>query len=101
MGSLHQDQLARRARPVLPCLGWGRNGHKVVGAIASEYLTPQAKAAVQTLLEDRSLADVSKGLTWEQIAEWVRHVLRQTTRLYTHFNLEDSKRRMESLDTRF
>ncbi|MCH7702890.1 MAG: site-specific integrase [Planctomycetes bacterium] len=44
---------------------------------------------------------VSKGLTWEQIAEWVGHVSPRTTRLYTHFNLVDSKRRIESLDIRF
>ncbi|MCP4594828.1 MAG: site-specific integrase [bacterium] len=44
---------------------------------------------------------VSKGLTWEQIAEWVGHVSPKTTRLYTHFNLEDSKKRIESLEIRF
>ncbi len=44
---------------------------------------------------------VSKGLTWEQIAERVGHVSPRTTRLYTHFNLVDSKRRIESLDIRF
>jgi integrase len=40
---------------------------------------------------------VAKGLTWEQIAEWVGHVSRRTTRLYTHFNLQDSRDRIESL----
>ena len=40
---------------------------------------------------------VSKGLTWEQIAEWVGHVSRRTTRLYTHFDLRDSRQRIESL----
>ena len=40
---------------------------------------------------------VAKGLTWEQIAEWVGHVSRRTTRLYTHFNLRDSRERIESL----
>jgi integrase len=44
---------------------------------------------------------VSKGLTWDQIAEWVGHVSPKTTRLYTHFNLADSQKRMESLDIRF
>lgn len=33
---------------------------------------------------------VAKGLTWEQIAEWVGHVNPRTTRLYTHFNIADS-----------
>ena len=40
---------------------------------------------------------VAKGLTWEQIAEWVGHVSRRTTRLYTHFDLRDSRQRIESL----
>jgi integrase len=40
---------------------------------------------------------VSKALTWEQIAEWVGHVSRRTTRLYTHFDLRDSRERIESL----
>lgn len=44
-----------------PCFGWGRDGHKISGTIATHYLTPDAKAAVQTLLADQSLADVS---TW-------------------------------------
>ncbi len=41
--------------------GWGRDGHKISGAIAAHYLTPKARAAVQSLLEEQSLADVS---TW-------------------------------------
>ncbi len=44
-----------------PCLAWGRDGHKITGAIAAHYLTPEAKAAVEALLGDQSLADVS---TW-------------------------------------
>jgi hypothetical protein len=44
---------------------------------------------------------VAKGLTWEQIAEWVGHVNPRTTRLYTHFNIADSKKRMESLEIKF
>ena len=44
---------------------------------------------------------VAKGLTWEQIAEWVGHVSPKTTRLYTHFYIQDSKRRIESLEIRF
>jgi integrase len=40
---------------------------------------------------------VAKGLTWEQIAEWVGHVSRRTTRLYTHFDLQVSRDRIESL----
>jgi len=42
-------------------LGWGRDGHRIIGTIATHYLTPEAKAAVTTFLGDQSLADVS---TW-------------------------------------
>jgi site-specific recombinase XerD len=43
---------------------------------------------------------VSKGLTWEQIIEWVGYVSSKTTSLYTHFILEDRKKRSESRDIR-
>ena len=44
---------------------------------------------------------VANGLTWEQIAEWAVHVSRATTKLYTHFNVKDSKRRIEGLGISF
>ncbi len=44
-----------------PCFGWGKDGHQITGTIATHYLTPEAKAAIQALLGDQSLADVS---TW-------------------------------------
>ncbi|MCH7720982.1 MAG: hypothetical protein IH988_08345 [Planctomycetes bacterium] len=31
------------------CLAWGYEGHRIVGEIASHYLTPEAKAAVRLL----------------------------------------------------
>ncbi len=40
-------------------------------------------------------------LTWEQSRRWVGHVSPETTKLYTHFNLTASKKRMESLEIRF
>ncbi len=43
------------------CFGWGRNAHKITGAIATHQLTPKATGAVAALLGDQSLADVS---TW-------------------------------------
>jgi len=36
-----------------------------------------------------------------QIAGWVGHVSPKTTKLYTHFNTAESKKRMESLEIRF
>ena len=44
-----------------PCLAWGYDGHRIVGEIASHYLSPCAEEAVKYLLEDQTLADVS---TW-------------------------------------
>ena len=44
-----------------PCFGWGRDGHKIASSIATQHLTPEAKAAVTELLGDQSIADVS---TW-------------------------------------
>ena len=41
--------------------GWGRDGHRIIGQIAEQFLTPNARAAVLDLLGDESLADVS---TW-------------------------------------
>jgi hypothetical protein len=40
-------------------ISWGTLGHHVVGEIAENHLTPEAKAGVQELLGHQSLADVS------------------------------------------
>ena len=45
----------------LGLISWGTLGHHVVGEIAEHHLTPEAKAAVSSLLGHESLADVS---TW-------------------------------------
>jgi len=42
-------------------ISWGVTGHKTIGKIAENHLTPKARAAVQDLLGDQTLADVS---TW-------------------------------------
>ncbi len=39
--------------------GWGPIGHRVVAEIAQRHLTPAAQAKVSSLLEGRTLADVS------------------------------------------
>ena len=44
---------------------------------------------------------VAKGWSWQQIAAIVGHVNSRTTDLYTHFNLKDSKQRMDDLDINF
>jgi len=42
-------------------LSWGVTGHRTVGKIAEDHLTPKALAGVRDLLGDQTLADVS---TW-------------------------------------
>ncbi|MCI0676135.1 MAG: hypothetical protein L0Y42_10225 [Phycisphaerales bacterium] len=37
-----------------PCLGWGREGHTISGAIAWHFMTEKAKAAIDQVLGDRS-----------------------------------------------
>jgi len=38
---------------------WGQTGHRITGAIAEQYLTDEAKAAVKKLLPNESLAEAS------------------------------------------
>jgi hypothetical protein len=42
-------------------LGWGQTGHRVTGAIAEQYLTPEAKIAIEGILLNEDLAEAS---TW-------------------------------------
>lgn len=49
-----------------PAAAWGPTGHRVVGAIAQEHLTPAARQGVEQLLGRDSLAEVS---TW---ADFIR-----------------------------
>jgi hypothetical protein len=42
-------------------LAWGAMGHRVIGALAEERLTPAAYSAIKQLLQDKDLATVS---TW-------------------------------------
>lgn len=46
---------------VAPAYGWGRDGHRIIGDIASRLLTDTTARAVRALLGESSLADVS---TW-------------------------------------
>ncbi|MCH7592513.1 MAG: hypothetical protein IH989_07025 [Planctomycetes bacterium] len=48
----------------LLCAGWGYEGHRIVGAIAWSYLTPEAKAAVAKLLESEGDGSLSAASTW-------------------------------------
>ena len=42
-------------------MAWGQNGHRIVGRIAENHLTPEARQAVAELIGPESLAQVS---TW-------------------------------------
>ena len=44
-----------------PAMAWGKTGHRVVGAIAQPYLSPQAAAGVKRILGVETLAEAS---TW-------------------------------------
>jgi len=39
--------------------GWSKEGHRIVGEIASRELTPEVRKAIEDLLGDKSLADVA------------------------------------------
>ncbi|AXR08145.1 S1/P1 Nuclease [Salinimonas sediminis] len=43
----------------LPALGWGQTGHRVTGAIAQRYLSPNAASAIAELLPNETLAEAS------------------------------------------
>ena len=43
------------------CLAWGEDGHRIVGEIASHYLSPCAEEAVKDLLGEQTMAEAS---TW-------------------------------------
>ncbi|RZL41387.1 MAG: hypothetical protein EOO93_29905 [Pedobacter sp.] len=42
-------------------ISWGYTGHRTIGKLTENYLTPTAKKAVQDLLGDESIAD---ACTW-------------------------------------
>jgi len=65
---------------LLPALAfsWGKTGHRVVGQIAENHLSPKAAAAVRGLLGDDGLAEVSNWAdeirsdpaTWKKADPW-------------------------------
>src|SRR4026209_1740799 len=59
-------------------LAWGAQGHRLVGLIAAERLTPVAKQNVAWLLDGQTLADVSSWadtLTSDQVQTSYWHYL--------------------------
>ena len=49
------------ALPAAPVFAWGQNGHRVTGTIAEQHLSGLARARIQMILGDESLAEAS---TW-------------------------------------
>jgi len=45
----------------VPCLGWGADGHRIVGQIGERCLTPEGRTLVEEILVGQSLAEAS---TW-------------------------------------
>lgn len=59
------------------CFAWGPTGHRVVGQIASQHLTPKAKKKLKELLGQESLAmvctwmdDVRSDSTYDYMNDW-------------------------------
>lgn len=61
----------------IQAFGWGATGHRAVGHIAWQYLTPAAKKQVAKLLKGESLAmsgtwmdDIKSDSTYDYMADW-------------------------------
>ncbi len=59
-----------------PALGWGPDGHRVVGDIAARYLNPKTQAQVAELLKSDRLADgqPSGRRTLGEVASWADEI---------------------------
>ncbi len=62
--------------PAANALAWGEEGHRMVGAIADNYLTPEARRQVVALLKDDRLADGESSYrrTLGEIAYWADEI---------------------------
>jgi hypothetical protein len=56
---------------------WGPTGHRVVGTVAEQYLTPKARKAVQHILDGESVAmastwmdEVRSDSTYDHVRDW-------------------------------
>jgi hypothetical protein len=70
----------------LPASAWGLTGHRVVGQIAENHLTPRAAQAVRELLGFDSLAEVSNWADEVRSSDTWRHT---TTWHYINFAAEE------------
>jgi hypothetical protein len=73
---------------VLPASAWDVTGHRVVGQIAENHLTPQAAQAVRELLGFDSLAEVSNWADEVRSADPWRHT---TAWHYVNFAAEEQE----------
>lgn len=60
-----------------PAAAWGPNGHRAVGQIAEDHLTPQARAALEELMGNESLAragtwadEIRSDPAWNKASPW-------------------------------
>jgi len=62
--------------PAQNALGWGEEGHRMVGEIASRYLAPAAAGEIAELLEHDRLADGERShrRTLGEIASWADEI---------------------------
>jgi hypothetical protein len=60
-----------------PAAAWGPNGHRAVGQVADNHLTPEARAALEELMGHESLArggtwadDIRSDPAWDRASTW-------------------------------
>src|ERR1700760_2087880 len=77
----------------LQSMAWGTEGHRIAGQIASFYLTPKAKKAIEAILGDESIAITSNWAdfiksdpNYTYLSEW--HYI-DLDKSYTYPELQD------------
>jgi hypothetical protein len=76
-----------------PARAWGSDGHRAIGAIASHYLTPRARRAVDRLLEPGPWGTLSSAGYWAD--GHARHFRAYDAYLRRHFvNVEPTAERV-------
>jgi hypothetical protein len=70
-----------------PLFGWGRDGHRLIAAIATQYLTSQTRSSIESLLEP--------GETPESVSTWADEIrnARQETSTWHYINIPVTERR--------
>lgn len=65
-----------------PAFAWGQTGHRITGAVADNYLSPRARAAVKDVLGSQTLAEVAN---WPDVMRSTPDPFWQTQSLPFHY----------------